>query len=347
MYKNKVNYKLLNILIVAAIVYIGVQTMDYWISLVVRVFNLLFPFLISFGIAYAFYPIVRLLKRKGVGEKLAITFVVLCVFLIIFGLIGLTVPLIYDQLINLSNNLGTIVNDLSTKFNVNIKPFEENINDYLNGAIMNIGNILSNGFMSFISNASNFFAKFIIISIVSIYLLADMDDIRREVKDYIVSKHKKYFKLLKDIDGQLGDYLEGLIIFMTVQFFEYSFLFWIIGHPNWLLLGFLASFTTVIPYFGGWITNITAVILASVVSMKLFILTLVICLIFPNIDGYIISPHIYGRKTNVKPLISIMSVVIMSGLFGIFGIVIALPTFLVIRCIYRFIKKERIIKLET
>ena len=173
-----------------------------------------------------------------------------------------------------------------------------------------------------------------------------MDHIRSSFKNYMMSRNKKAFKLFKDIDSELGHYLEGLLIFMVIQFFEYSFLFWLVGHPNWLLLGLLASLTTVIPYFGGWITNIIAVILASVVSTKLFIATLIICLIFPNVDGYFISPHVYGKTNNVKPLWSIFAVVVMSGLFGWFGIVIALPTFLTISCIYKFAKEEDLLKLK-
>ena len=62
---------------------------------------------------------------------------------------------------------------------------------------------------------------------------------------------------------------------MIIQFFEYSILFFVVGHPNWLILGILACITTVIPYFGGLITNIIAIVLASVVSTKLVILTIV------------------------------------------------------------------------
>jgi len=346
MYKDRVNFKLLNVLILAVIVYLGITTFDYWVGLLRTVFNLVFPFILAFIIAYAFYPLVQLLEKKGIRKKLAVTIIVVAVFGVIIGLIGLTLPLIYEQLIQLSKSMGTIIGDLSKTFDIDISAYQSTINDYLNEVIGKIGTYISNGLFDFISKSIDFFSKTIVVTIVSIYFLADMDNIRHNTKLFIRKKNKKVFNLLRDIDNELGHYLEGLTIFMAIQFFEYSFLFWVVGHPNWILLGLLASLTTVIPYFGGWITNIIAVILASVVSTKLFIATLIICFIFPNIDGYIISPRVYGKTNNVKPLWSIFSVTIMCGLFGIFGILIALPTYLVVNSLYKFFKTEILEKIE-
>jgi predicted PurR-regulated permease PerM len=142
------------------------------------------------------------------------------------------------------------------------------------------------------------------------------------------------------MDAEITNYLKGLEIFMVIQFFEYSFLFLVTGHPNWLILGILACVTTVIPYFGGLITNIIAIILASVVSTRLFILTILICLIFPQLDGYLISPKVYGKTNNVNPLIVIMAVSIGGSLAGVPGIIAALPVFLLIRTTFHFFKKD-------
>lgn len=347
MYKDKINYKLLNILILSTIIYLGIITFDYWIGIILRIFNLVLPFILAFIIAYALSPLVRMIESKGVRKNLAVTIVVVVIIAIFAALIGLTIPLIYEQLISLSKSMGTIVTDLSKYFEIDIEQYQSTINTYLNQMIARFGEYVSNGLFDFLSTSINFLTKFIIVSIVSIYFLADMDNIRQAIKDFLKRHNKKSFKLIKSIDNELGHYLQGLTIFMIIQFFEYSFLFFIVGHPNWLLLGLLASFTTVIPYFGGWITNIVAVILASVVSPKLFIATLVICFIFPNVDGYIISPRVYGKTNNVKPLWTIFAVTVMGSLLGLFGILFALPTYLVLNCIYQFFKEDIKEKIET
>ena len=83
-----------------------------------------------------------------------------------------------------------------------------------------------------------------------------------------------------------------------------------------------------------------AIILASVVSVPLMIATGVICLIFPQLDGYLISPKVYGKTNNVNPLITIMAVSIGGTLAGVVGIVAALPCYLLIRTTYHFFKKD-------
>ena len=133
---------------------------------------------------------------------------------------------------------------------------------------------------------------------------------------------------------------------MVIQFFEYTFLFLIIGHPNFLLLGVLACITTVIPYFGGIITNVIALLISSVVSSKLFILTLIITLVFPNIDGYIISPKIYGKTNQIPPLLTIFSVFAGGALFGFAGIVIAVPLTIIIMSVIKSYKNEITVKIK-
>lgn len=347
MYKDKLNYKLLNVLIVCAIIYLGITTFDYWVGIVTRIFNLVFPFLIAFIIAYALSPIVRKIESKGVRKNLAVAIVVVIVIGIFATLLGVTIPIIYEQLIALSKSVGTLVNDMSKMFNIDISQYQSTINDYLNNLIGDVGKYISSGLFNFISQSVNFFTKFIIVTIVSIYFLAEMENIRNTVKYFLKKQNKKMYKLLRNIDNELGHWLEGLCIFMAIQLVEYTFLFWIVGHPNWLLLGLLACLTTVIPYFGGWITNIIAVILASVVSPNLFIATLIICFIFPNIDGYVISPRVYGKTNNVKPLWTLFAVTVMGGLLGLFGILFSLPTYLVLNCIFKFFKEDIIEKIEA
>ncbi|MDD6879610.1 MAG: AI-2E family transporter [bacterium] len=340
MIKNKLNYKLLNILMIGIIAYLGIITYPVWGSLLSKIFGILLPFIISFAIAYALYPIVRKLEEKGVREKIAIGSVIIAVFCIIILLFSITVPLVYEQLISLSKILGDVINRFSTRFEINLGSFSDTINEILNKLISNVGNYISNGTIDILSRSINFITNFIIIVITSIYLLIDMKKIRKRIKAFLKNRNHRAFEYFKALDHELENYLLGLVIFMGIQLVEYSVIFAIVGHPNWLLLGILASLTTVIPYFGGLVTNIIAVILASAVSTKLFIATTIICLVFPNIDGYIISPKVYGKTNNVSPILSIFAVFAGGALYGFLGIVIALPVCLLIKCSYNFFKKD-------
>ena len=340
MFKNKLNYKLLNILMLVVVIAIGFETFHVWGGVINKIFSILLPFIISFGIAYALYPCARKLQSMGVRKSLANLFVILAVTCIIVLLFSITIPLVYEQLITLSRTLGQVINDVSTKFELDLGTFQDTINSSLDKIIGNVGEYVSNGAISFLSNSINIITNSIIVIIVSIYFLIDMEKIRLRIKTILKRINKRAFEYVKAVDNELGNYLLGLVIFMTIQLFEYSILFLIIGHPNWLLLGILASLTTIIPYFGGLATNIIAVILASVISPKLFIATVIVCLVFPNVDGYIISPKVYGKTNNINPVWTIFAVFAGGSLYGFMGILIALPLYIILNCTYKFFKKD-------
>jgi len=337
---DKLNYKLLNLLLLLIIVYIISSTIGWWGSLILKVSKVLTPFLIAFAIAYSFYPVVRKLERKGIRKNIAITLVVTIVTSFILGLVLITIPLVYDQLIILSRLLGEVLSDASLRFSIDLGAFQASVDGVINNLITSLGKYVSTGTVGFINKTIDFFTKTIIIYIVSIYFLSDMDKIRARIKTFLKKRHPKWFMYVKELDHELGQYLQGLLIFIGIQLIEYCLVFLIVGHPNWLLLGILASITTVIPYFGGLVTNIIAVILASVISTPLFIWTLIICLVLPNIDGYVISPRVYGKTNDISPLWTISSVFIAGSLFGFVGIVIALPLYIVINKTYQFFEGD-------
>lgn len=334
MLKNKLNFQLVNLLLLMIIIYIFISTSNYWGVVFVKLWKISLPFLLAFAFAYVLHPLVKRLEEKGIRKNLAIGIVLFIVFTILAGLIWITLPVIYEQLVLFSKSIVQVITDLSSKYDLNLGEYQKTITDMLNEFIKDIGTYLSNGTISFVNTSIRVITNAIVVVIVGIYFLADMDHIRKEIKNFFKRCSKQSYNVVKKMDHEIGNYFHGLAIFMVIQFIEYSFLFWIIGHPNWLLLGTLACVTTIIPYFGGLITNIIAVIIASVISTPLFILTLIITLIFPNIDGYVISPRIYGKTNNINPVIVIFIAAAFSSVFGIIGIAIALPTYILIRCFF-------------
>ncbi len=340
MLNNKLNYRLINATALLLLLYIGLSNLGLWWGIFVKIISVLAPFIIGFAFAYALTPVVKWLEKKGVRKWLAVLGVVMVILLIIVGLLVLILPLLYDQASLLVDMVSKVINNFDKDFNVSFGSFEIKLIDYISDFSKNLGGIVSSTAVDVINKSIGFVGQLIVGFVGFVYFLTDMDKIRKGFKDLLLSISKRSFKYVKLLDDELGNYLKGLVIFMIIQFFEYSLLFLIVGHPNWLLLGVLACLTTVIPYFGGLITNIIAIILASVVSLPLVIATIVICLIFPQLDGYVISPKVYGKTNNVNPLITIMAVSIGGTLAGIWGIVVALPVYLFLRCTYHFFKKD-------
>jgi predicted PurR-regulated permease PerM len=340
MFNNKLNYKIINVTALMLLLYIGFSNIGLWWGIITKCISVLAPFIIGFAFAYAFSPLVKLLERKGIKRSIALLIVIIGLLVLISIILGITLPIIYDQLSLCINMIVEILNNISLKFNINVGTMEIKITDYLNNALKDIGAIASSTTIGLLNKSFNFISKFIVGFVGFIYFMVDMDKIREGLKSILNSVSNRLFKYIKCMDTEITNYLKGLEIFMVIQFFEYSILFFIVGHPNWLLLGVLACITTIIPYFGGLITNIIAIIMASVVSVPLVIMTTIICLIFPQLDGYFISPKVYGKTNNVNPLITIMAVSIGGTIAGITGIIVALPCYLLIRTTYNFFKMD-------
>ncbi len=340
MYKNRINYKLLNLLILMGLLYIIVTNIGTWYNILGSIFSICFPFILAFAIAYALNPIVRKLVSKGLSRSLSVTIVVILVTAIIIALLVATLPLLYNQLITFANSFGQVIEDIGDKFNINLSSIEDVGGGYLDSLIASIGNVVKDGTIDIVGKTASILGKIIITFVVSIYFLAYMDKIRNVVGEFLKKTKYKLYRYVRAVDYELSNYLKGLVLFMIIQFFEYSLVFFIVGHPNWFLFGILASLTTVIPYFGGLITNLLALLTASVISPNLFIATVIICLIFPQLDGYVISPRVYGKTNNINPLVTIMMVSIGGTVFGVLGIVIALPIYIVISSSYRFFKND-------
>ena len=340
MSSNKLNYRIINVLALLGLLYIAISNIGIWWNIFCKVIHIFMPFLVGFFFAYAFRPITKFLEKKRIPKALANIIVIICSILIIMALLAIVLPLVYDQLSSLITLIGKVIENIGEKYNVNLGPLEIQITDYLKEALKNIGQIVSSTTIGIITTSISFISKFVVGFVGFIYFIVDMDKISARFKELLQSISERSYQYVKCIDNEMGNYFKGLGLFMLIQLIEYSFLFFIVGHPNWLLLGVLACITTVVPYFGGLITNIIAIITASVISKPLVIATVIICIIFPQVDGYIISPRIYGKTNNVNPLLTIMSVSVGGTVAGAWGIVVALPCYLFLRTTYNFFKKD-------
>ncbi len=342
MIKNKLDFKLVNTAILIFIVYLIYQTKDFWLGILGIVGKIVFPFFIAFVIAYALYPFVKRLTDRKIPKTLAIFMVVFVIFAILVLLVSLITPLLIGQTRSLFDGIVTFLKELSLNYNINFKDVQDTLSLSFNNILEKLGTYISNGAISVISVSLDYISKIFIVFALFIYFLVDMDKIREFLKDYLHIRSEKMFNYVKALDDEMERYLSGFMKIVLISFFEYTIIYTIIGHPNAVLLGGLASFGNLIPYFGGIITNIIAAVTAFVISPQLFVKTCVVFMIFSSIDGYVINPLVYGKTNKVHPLIVISSVFIGGILFGIIGIIISLPLSILIIASIKFFKNDLI-----
>lgn len=340
--ENKVNYKLVNLLLIILIICLLYVIRGLWLGILEKIIAVLLPFLVAFAAAYAIYPYCKKLEGYGLPKWLSmgIIYFVIIGFIIIMGIT--VIPLLYDQVVLFLSNISAVITDVSSKYEIDLGVLQKSISSVSTDILKNIGTYISDGAINVLNASINVITNLIIIVAVSIYLLWDMDKIRAGVCDALKRRKdkKRMYKYVKRLDLEINNYFSGLIKTMLIQFIEYTVVFMVIGHPNYLILGILASVTTIIPYFGALLVNILAVIIASVVSTKLLILTVLVCIICPNIDGYIIAPKVYGKTNQLPALVNIFAVFAGGILGGFWGIVVSLPVTIVLIATYKFFKED-------
>lgn len=340
MFKDKINYKLVNLVLLSIIILILYETGPLWIGIVTKVWSIIFPFLLAFILAYAFYPFLQFMTNKKIPKGLAVFIIVAIILGIVALLIALIFPLLFSQLSSLFNGILAFVKELTTGYDLNLGPLQETLTSSFNDIISNLSKYVSDGAVSAINSSLGVLSIAVIAFASAIYLLIDMGTIRNEVKLFLKRRSKKTFDYVKTIDIEMRNYLSGFVKIIGITLVEYTLAFLIIGHPNALLLGFLAALATLIPYFGGIITNIIAAITAFVISPGLFIRTIICFFILSTLDGYVINPFVYGKTNEVHPLVVIFSVFAGGALFGILGIVISLPLAIIVIATWKYYKKD-------
>lgn len=340
---KKIDYKLANLALIALIVFLMYQTGHLWIDTFNKLIGVITPFVLAFAVAYALYPFVEKLRDKNIPKGIcnAIVLVVLAIVLLIIGYIVSHV--LIEQLKNLFSSISNFLSELDKMdwdINFDFANLQETVNDNFKNIIASITKYVSDGAMNIINSSISFLGKLFVGSAAFIYFLIDMEKIRLEIKKFFKRRSEKSYKFVRLLDHEMRNYLSGLVQIVLISMVEYSLAYSIIGHPDALLLGFLAGIANLIPYFGGIANNVIASITAFVISPGLFVRTLITFFILSSVDGYLINPFVYGKTNSIHPLIVIFAMFAGSALFGIIGVFISFPVAIILVAAYKYYKED-------
>lgn len=345
--KDKLNYKLLNLLIIITIICLLYTIRGLWIGIVANIFKIISPFLLAFALAYVIYPLVKKLVDAGSPKWLAILTVCILGIGSLLIIILLTVPLLYEQILLFISNISVFLSDMSTKYEINFGSLQSTLTDFSTNIITNLGSSISSGAISIVSSSIGVATNGIIVVCAAIYFLNDMEKIRAGIKKYYSHKSKRTGNYLMKLDNELTKYISGMGLNILIQIAEYTIVFLLIGHPNYLILGILSGISAIIPWFGGFIVAVISLLVSSVISTKMFLLTALICIICPIMDGNVISPKVYGKTNSLHPILIIFAVSAGGIIAGFWGIVLSIPVAIVIKTTYNFYRKDIYHKVRT
>ena len=187
------------------------------------------------------------------------------------------------------------------------------------------------------------FAYLTLIPVVTFYLLRDWDILIGKVNDLIPRPYERLVsKLAKQCDEVLAEFLRGQLLVMLALAVLYSVGLWIVGLEFFLLIGMLAGLVSFVPYLG-FIVGIGVAGIAGFMQFHDIIHLVYILIVFgvgQIIEGMVLSPLLVGDRIGLHPVAVIFAVMAGGQLFGIVGVLVALPVAAVIVVLLRHVHER-------
>ncbi|MCF6351039.1 MAG: AI-2E family transporter [Flavobacteriaceae bacterium] len=309
-------------------------------------------------------PIIRFLKIKlKFRDSIAVITTMFLFSSILFGLIRMIIPLIQQQSENLSllnsnafkTNIETSITHLNTYFQ------ERNINIFEQLKSLDLAsqlNKLPNMFNSVIGAFGTITIGLLSVLFISFFFMKD-NALLNKVLLVIVpegseSRFEKSFVKIKDL---LSRYFIGLIFQISILFIIYTIILLIFGIKNAVVIAILCATLNLIPFVGPLIGGILMLFLTMTSNISLDFKTIILpttiyvmlgYLVAQLIDNFLSQPIIFSKSVKSHPLEIFLSILIFGLLFGILGMVVAVPTYTAIKVILKeFFSENKIVKSLT
>ena len=289
-------------------------------------------------------------KKSGKYAKMIATLACLVILiLVVFTLIMMIIPELVNSITNvisyapsgmenLENWLKDILNknpDLERLIIGNYLDISERLSDFATTNVLPNVNTYVKNLSSGVLNALGVIVNIIIGMMVMMYLL--------NMKTTLVSQAKKIVYAVagvrvgneivteaRYIKNMFEKFIVGKIIdSIIIGLINYIFMA-VIHMPYALLISVVVGVTNVIPFFGPFIGAVPSIVLLLLISPIMALQFAIWILVLQQVDGNIIGPKILGQTTGLPSFWVLFSILLFGGLFGIVGMIIAVPTWAII-----------------
>lgn len=298
--------------------------------------SIILPFGIALFISYLLTPLMKLLEQRLKlpyrWVNVGIVILALLAFIaLIFFMLG---DIIYTQANQfISSDWEAIKIQVETYISNN--EFLQSTYDKLVSIIQEQGqdtDIVS--VISIFRSIVNIIVTIVLIPVFLVFLLHDRDAIFTGILNVVPSKSKKHVQELgKRANNVIERYFNGKFLSMFILGFLFMIVLKIAGF-TWaksIFFGFTLGFLDIIPYVGGFVGILLPVLFSFTIPQELlfgqytFIFLLIANMILQFLQGNVIQPLIMGHEVQLHPLLVLVSFIFFGALFGVTGIILAIP----------------------
>ena len=309
-------------------------------------------------------PLILFLRRKlKFPNTLAVVVTMLLFLGFIGGLISMFIPLINKQ----SKNLALL--DMH-QLELNLENLLDQVNNYLLERGINIFDQLKtidvfsnfkaipNLLNSVIGAVGSLSIGLFSVLFISFFLMKDSRILNKGllvlVPDNKESRFQKSFDTIKDL---LSRYFLGLVLQITILFVLYTIILLIFGISNAVVIAFLCALLNLIPYIGPLIGGVLMLTLTMTSNLELdfqteilpkTIYVLIGYIIAQLVDNFFSQPFIFSQSVKSHPLEIFLIIIIGGLLFGVVGMIVAVPVYTALKVILKeFLADNKIVKSLT
>ena len=187
-----------------------------------------------------------------------------------------------------------------------------------------------------------FLFSVVLVVVISIYMLLDMPRLEASI-DRRFPPHGG-LPLTQRIERALWGYVKGQAILSIVIGTSAGVGMWILGTTGLvegadryaLLFGIWTAFIEVIPYIGPWLSAVPPAVYALVVDPVGVLWVAALFVFIYQIEGHVVVPNVMASALRLHPLLVIFGLLAGGALYGIPGVLVALPTMAAGRAIWEF-----------
>ncbi|MBR1884615.1 MAG: AI-2E family transporter [Clostridia bacterium] len=313
----------------------------------------LIPVYVGIIICFLCIPISRKLRKLGVGKNLAAILSLVIIYAVLALLIAIVVPMFVSQIAEFITNLPSIYTNIVVKINdfmhttlhlseeysiaTSIKDL-----DYLD-FINNFKEDVLGYSITTVQSIFGFLVKFLSAIVISFFLVKDMEDINKKMINFFSNngKNKKRYKMIIGIEDAVGSYVKGMFMDSVVVGILTTVLCFVLKLDYALVFGLIITVLNFIPYIGAIFSELLIALYAMTVGGPFFgILTFGLCLGIQLLDSNVLQPNIVAKSVDLHPALVFIGLIIGELLFGIVGMIIAVPVIAIIKVIVTARKDE-------
>jgi predicted PurR-regulated permease PerM len=310
------------------------------------------PFLWAAILSYILLPVVGAIERRfNAPRTLAAVVVFLALLATIFGGGRFVVPRLVDNAHDLQTNWPTLISNAEASIGdwltaLGLTDLKDTvITPNLEDLDRQIAGMIQRNALPFVIGAGHFLLEFLIFLIGTFLMLRDAPRLLNFIQRQLPRDHRgEIVHVLRDTNVMLGRYIRGQLILVLLMSSVTTIALTLLGVPYSVLLGVMTGVLETIPFVG----PITAGAIACLVALghpnpfgwsqiAYVAVVAIMYTILRHAEDYLVIPTVIGRAVRLHPAIVIFSLLSGGALFGLLGIVLAVPVAATMRLVLIYV----------